>query len=106
MTTTEPSPAPSTARSRHEFAKAFARLAGDVGLLALVLFVMHHNGAPFWALALAVYVGTRNSRVDTAVDKAATQSTIRHLVGSVDGVHSLLTTAIAAKAKENEERGS
>lgn len=53
------------------------RLAADLVLLLVVVFVLDRQGAPAWATTLAVVVVTRASQLGVAIDLAALQSTVR-----------------------------
>ena len=67
-----------------------ARSLADLATLAIVLLVMSTNGAPVWAMALAVLVGTRAPMLGSAADRGAVQSSIRSVDSNVDRVHNLI----------------
>lgn len=52
-----------------------ARLAIELGALATFLLVLNAQGAPAWALTLAVAVFTRAAMLDTRADLARVQNT-------------------------------
>lgn len=65
------------------------RLLIDVVLLFGTLFALDMHDAPRWTYFLVVFISTRGSRLDTAADMAALQSTYRVRLESIqsDVVH-------------------
>lgn len=57
--------------------KVYVRSGGDLVVLVVALISMHFQGAPGWALTLALVIGTRASMIATAIDLRELQANIR-----------------------------
>jgi len=79
------------------------RTLADVLALAGVAAYMAFAGAPGWAMALLFFVASRPSRLDSASDARAVQSTVADLRDSVEKLRLDFSTAIAKAEQEREE---
>lgn len=79
------------------------RTLADLLWLAGVAGYMVYSDAPGWAMALLFFVATRPSRLDSASDARAVQSTVADLRDSTEKLRLDFSAAIAKAEQEREE---
>lgn len=60
--------------------RVYVRSLGDLVVVVTAIVSMHFQGAPAWAMTLALLVATRASLLVTAMDLAALQDSIRKTI--------------------------